>query len=251
MIRDQGGKSVLERAHRILTALRADGAPTTLTELARASAIPLSTTHRITAELVRLGQLEKGVDGHYTAGISLWELGERASIARRLREAATPELTDLYDRTGENAHLGVLVGREVLYVAKSSGARAIPTISRVGLRHPLHATGVGRALLADFDTDALDDYLQTPLAQITSFTITDPGRLRAELAATRERGYAVTRQEMTLGNASIAIAVRSRADLPPSSIGLVTHLATADAQRLVPLIKRAVQSVQIRLDALR
>lgn len=124
------GSSLLERAQRVLSALPADGAPATLDDLARVSGLPRSTTHRIAAELARLGQLERTADGRYAAGTRLWELGERAPIVRRLREAADAELVGLYDRTGENAHLAVLVEGEVLYLARSSGARAIPTRAR-------------------------------------------------------------------------------------------------------------------------
>ena len=243
------GSSLLERAHRILTALPADGTAASLGDLAEGARLPLSTTHRIVTELVRLGQLERGADGSYTAGAGLWELGERAPIVRRLREAADPELVDLYDRTGENAHLAVLIDGEMLYLARSTGARAIPTLVRVGVRHPVHATGVGRALLAAMPADAAETLLRGPLAQVTPFTITDPARLRTDLAVSRERGYALTRQEMSLGNASIALALAPRGGLPPAAIGVVTHLATADEQRLVPLLRRAAAAIEARLDA--
>src|SRR5882757_6541214 len=101
----EAGGSLLARAARLLAALPADGSGVALAELASAADLPLSTAHRIAAELVRLGQLERDPHGLYTAGSALWELGERAPIARRLREAANPQLTELYDRTGENAHL--------------------------------------------------------------------------------------------------------------------------------------------------
>jgi DNA-binding IclR family transcriptional regulator len=242
------GASLLERAGRLLAALPADGAPASLRDLAAGAGLPLTTAHRIASELVRLGQLERGPDGLYAAGTRLWELGERAPIVRRLREAANPELVELYDRTGENAHLAVLVDDAVLYLARASGARAVPTLARVGVRHPLHATGVGRAILAALPDAEAAPLLQGPLAQVTPFTITDPARLRDELSATRARGYALTRQEMSLGNASLALALVPRAGLPPAAIGVVTHLASADEQRLVPLLRRAAAGIEARLD---
>ena len=242
------GASVLERAARLLAALPADGSPAALVTLAAAAGLPVSTAHRLAAELVRLGQLDR-TDGGYTAGTRLWELGERAPIVRRLREAANPELVDLYDRTGENAHLAVLVDGEVLYLARASGARAVPTLARVGVRHPVHATGVGRAILATLPDAEADALLSAPLLQVTPFTITDPRRLRKDIAATRDRGYAITRQEMSLGNESLALALAPRAGLPPAAIGVVTHLAASDAQRLVPLLRRAAAAIESRLDA--
>jgi DNA-binding IclR family transcriptional regulator len=243
------GSSLLERAQRILSALPADGSSASLDDIARVSGLPRSTAHRIATELTRIGQLDRTADGRYAAGTRLWELGERAPIVRRLREAADAELVGLYDRTGENAHLAVLVDGEVLYLARSSGARAIPTLARVGVRHPVHATGVGRAILAALPDPEAESLLQKPLAQVTPFTITDAKRLRDDIATTRARGYSLTRQEMTLGNASLAIALAPRPGLPPAAIGVVTHLASADEQRLVPLLVRAAAAIEQRLDA--
>ena len=201
------GVSLLERVARILRVLPEDGAAVTVPELARAADLPPSTAHRLVGELSRLGMLDLGPGG-VTVGLGLWELGERSAVLRRLREAALPELIELYDRTGENVHLGVLAGHEVLYVAKATGKRAIPTLSEVGLRHPLHATGVGRAILLTRPREFLDAYLAEPLLAETQLTITDAAELRAVIAAEAAQGWALTRGEMTLGNLSIAMPLR-------------------------------------------
>jgi len=244
------GVSLLERAARLLRALPGDGEPIGVPALARAAALPLSTTHRLVAELARLGALERRPDGGVSAGLGLWELGERSAVLRRVREAAMPELIELYDRTSENVHLGVLAGTDVLYIAKANGKRAIPTLSRVGQRHPLHATGVGRAILSTRDAAWLDAYLALPLERETPHTIVDPERLRAVIATEAERGWALTRQEMTLGNVSIAVPLTERDGIPPAAIGIVAHSAGADETRLLPLLRRAAAAVEARLDDL-
>ena len=241
------GVSLLERASRMLRAFPEDGAPIAVPDLARLASLPVSTAHRLAAELVRLGALDRLPDGRVEMGLGLWELGERSAVLRRLREAALPELVELYDLTGENVHLGVLAGAEVLYVAKATGKRAIPTLSEVGQRHPLHATGVGRAILLT-RPDWLPAYLQSELLAETRHTITDPAVLRDVVAAEAKQGYAFTRQEMTLGNVSIAMPLRPRSGLPLAAIGIVAHAASADEVRLLPLLRRAVQAVEQRLD---
>lgn len=243
------GVSLMERVARILRVMPEDGEPLPVPELARQAGLPASTAHRLVSELVRLGMLDLGPGG-VTIGLGLWELGERSAVLRRLREAAMPELIELYDRTGENVHLGVLVRHEVLYVAKATGKRAIPTLSEVGLRHPLHATGVGRAILLTRDEAFLDDFLATELLPETQLTITDAGRLRAVIAEEAKHGYAVTREEMTLGNVSIAMPLRQRPGLPPAAIGIVAHISSADEVRLLPLLRRAVAATEARLDTL-
>jgi len=232
----------------MLSSLPADGSPIGLPELARAANLPLSTTHRLAAELTRLGAIERTADGGVTMGLGLWELGERSAVLRRLREAALPELIELYDATGENVHLGVLTGHEVLYVAKANGKRAIPTLSEVGHRHPLHATGVGRAILLTRSDEWLDDFLAMPLTLETRHTITDPVKLRDVVAQEAAQGWALTRQEMTLGNVSIAMPLAERPGLPAAAIGIVTHAASYDEQRMLPLLRRATAAIEERLD---
>jgi DNA-binding IclR family transcriptional regulator len=244
------GVSLLQRAARMLRALPEDGSPIALPALARAADLPLSTTHRLAAELTRLGAIDRTADGAVTMGLGLWELGERSGVLRRLREAALPELIELYELTGENVHLGVLTGTEVLYVAKANGKRAIPTLSEVGQRHPLHATGVGRAILLGRDPAWLDAYLHVPLEAETRHTITDAAALRRVIEREAAQGWALTRQEMTLGNVSIAMPLRSRPGQPPAAIGVVAHAASADEVRLLPMLRRAAAAIEARLDAL-
>ena len=243
------GVSLLERASRMLRAFPEDGASIAVPDLARRANLPVSTAHRLAAELVRLGALDRLPDGTVEMGLGLWELGERSAVLRRLREAALPELVELYDLTGENVHLGVLAGSEVLYVAKANGKRAIQTLSEVGQRHPLHATGVGRAILLTRPA-WLDDYLAAPLLAETRHTITDAAELRDVIAREAGQGWAFTRQEMTLGNVSIAMPLRARPGLPPAAIGIVAHASSADEVRLLPLLRRAVVAVEQRLDTL-
>jgi DNA-binding IclR family transcriptional regulator len=243
------GVSLLERAFRMLHALPADGTPLAVPDLAKSAGLPLSTTHRLVAELARLGAIERHPDGTVGMGLGLWELGERSAVLRRLREAALPELIELYEGTGENVHLAVLAGYEALYVAKANGKRAIPTLSEVGMRHPLHTTGVGRAILLTREPEWLDAYLGEPLLPETRHSITDAAKLRAVIAAEARQGYAFTRQEMTLGNVSFAIPLRPRPGLPAAAIGIVAHASSADEVRLLPLLRRAVSAVEHRLDA--
>ncbi len=231
----------------MLRALPSDGTPIAVPDLARAADLPVSTTHRLVAELARLGAVERGADG-VSMGLGLWELGERSAVLRQLREAALPELIELYESTGENVHLGVLTGNEVLYVAKANGKRAIPTLSEVGQRHPLHATGVGRAILLTRSQEWLDTYLREPLEAETQHTITDAAKLRDVIAAEAVKGWAYTRQEMTLGNISIAMPLRDRPGLHAAAIGIVAHASSADEVRLLPLLRRAVAAIEQRLD---
>jgi DNA-binding IclR family transcriptional regulator len=138
-------------------------------------------------------------------GLRLWELGQLAP--GRLQSVAHPWLQELFVSTGENVHLAVRDGLEVLYVDKVYGRRAVPIVSRTGGRLPMHPTGVGKALLAYEPDWFVQSYLARKLERPTPHTITEPGRLARELAAVRAQGYALTYEEMTLGSCSAAAPI--------------------------------------------
>lgn len=236
------GDSLLGRAHRILRAFSEDAPELDVPTLVRLTGVPRSTVHRLAAQLVALGLLDRTENG-YSVGTGLWEIGELSRVSLLLRERALPHLLTLYEATAENVHLAALAGSEALYIARLTGPASIPTLSRMGGRLPLHTTGVGKALLATRDEEWLADYFRTPRERETIHSIVDEGALRRELDETRARGYAVTRQEMTLGNVSIAAALPAVRGLPRSAIGVVTHLATADQSRIGPLMVRTAARI--------
>jgi DNA-binding IclR family transcriptional regulator len=113
----------------------------------------------------------------------------------------------------------------------------------MGGRLPLHTTGVGKALLATRDADWLDAYFAEPRERETIHSVTDESSLRAEIDRTRETGYASARQEMTLGNLSIAASLPPIAGLPRAAVGVVTHLGHGDEGRLAPLVMRTAAEI--------
>lgn len=114
----------------------------------------------------------------------------------------------------------------------------------------MHATGVGKALLAWESPAFIDAVLARPLDRPTSYTITEPGRPRRELTDTRERGYAVTREEMTLGTCSVAAPVLT-ADGAVAAVGVVVHSVRVEPAKLAPPIRLAAEGIAARLDATR
>src|SRR5439155_11167805 len=100
-------------------------------------------------DLVAWRGLTRCDDSRYEIGLRLWEVGLVDPLHSRLREISLPFLQTLYETTRENVHLAVRDGNDALYVEKLAGHRSVPIISRIGGRLPLHATGVGKALLAN------------------------------------------------------------------------------------------------------
>lgn len=240
---------VLRRAMGLLAAFTDDDPQLTASQLSERSGLALSTVHRLIAMMVELGMLTRTPGHRYAVGARLWEIGELSPLAAHLRETALPHMVRLYEATGENVHLAVLddptpADASAIFVGRITGRGSVPTISRSGGRHPLHATGVGKALLATRDDGWLDAYLAAPLVLETRLSITDPERLRADIDRARGRGYATTREEMTLGNFSVAAPLGAVPGLPAAAIGIVAHLDDAhDERRLAPLVMQAAKDL--------
>ncbi len=244
------GPSVTSRALAVLGALDEDHARLTLSELSARSGLPLSTTHRLVAELVEWGALERDDDARYVVGRRLWQLGTLAPVHRGLREIALPPMQDVYAVTQENVHLAVRSGKVALYVERIYGASSVALVSRPGARLPLHATGVGKVLLAHAPDDVIGAVL-SDLAPVTRYTITESGRMARELSGVRRHGYARTSEEMTLGTCSIAVPIRDQAGEVAASLGLVTRTGRRDLVKHVPALEVAAVAINrgLRQDA--
>ncbi|KFF60580.1 hypothetical protein JF66_03645 [Cryobacterium sp. MLB-32] len=220
-------RSVAARIFAILDAFAAPAGVTsltlTLTTLAQRAGLPLSTTHRLVAELVQWGGLTKQENGQYSLGMKLWELGVQMPTARNLRTIALPYLEDLYETTREHVHLAILDGRDALYLEKLSGHHAVRLISRVGSRLPLHSTGVGLVLLAYAPTEVVQDYLSVSLQRFLPRTVTSPDEVRKRLATIRALGVAYMSEEMTAGSSSTAAPIRDRTGQVVAAVSIVTR----------------------------
>ncbi|MFD1151367.1 IclR family transcriptional regulator [Saccharothrix hoggarensis] len=228
------GRSVTSRALDLLGAFDVGHPTLTLTELAARCAMPLATAHRLVGELEAWRALERTADNRYQIGTRLWEIGLLSPFPRRLREIAMPFMQDLYERSKENIHFAVRDGHDAFYIAKITGHRAVPIISRDGSRLPMHPTGVGKVLLAFASAEFIETYCARPLGRCTRHTIVEAGRLRRELAITRERGYALTVEEMTLGSCSVAVPVLDTDGSVKAALGVVVHSVRRNLARYVP-----------------
>jgi DNA-binding IclR family transcriptional regulator len=239
------GRSVTGRALALLDAFSAEAPRLGLSEIAARSGTPLATAHRLLAELTGWGALVRRADGRYEVGRKLWDLGLLAPVQLELRQVAAPFLLDVHTATRDTVHLAVREGLRALYVERISGRESVPVVSQVGSRLPLHATGVGKVLLAAAPEDVVEAALRA-LSRETRHTVVDPGRLRRELADVRRRGHARTGEEMTLGASSVAVPVtvpREDAALVVGALGIVVPSHRRDLGRLVPVLEVAARGI--------
>lgn len=206
-----GQETVLGKTMRVLLAFTVEDTALRFAELQDRTDLAKGTLHRLLSDMVGARLLER-VDGHYRLSRLVFELGMRASVERQLLDVAIPFLEDLYEQTHETVHLGVREGREVVYVAKMGGHRQAASPSRLGGRMPLHATAIGKALLAWQPEDVITEILAGRLERCSARTVVNRAVLRQQLFDVVERGVAFESEESALGITCIAAPVLDQHD---------------------------------------
>jgi DNA-binding IclR family transcriptional regulator len=243
MPRRKDDRSPSRRSLDILDAFSEAQPLLTLSQIARISDLPLPTAHRLVAELLAWGALERADTGALQIGLHLWEIAALAPRALGLREVAMPFIEDLYEATHQNVSLGARDGSEVIYLERVSGREAVGILAKVGSRWPLHATGVGLVLLAYAPIEVQDQILAAPLQRFTPKTIGDQGELRARLAEIRRTGVAISDRQITLDAISVAAPIHDRNGRVIAAISLVLPSAETSQGQYVPLVQTSARGI--------
>ncbi|GAA0523530.1 MULTISPECIES: IclR family transcriptional regulator [Streptomyces] len=240
-------KSVSRRVFALLNAFTLRQPALRLVQLSQATGLPVSTVHRMAAELVEIGALERESDGRYRIGLRLWELGSLCSRPNTLREVALPYMHDLYEATSENVQLAVLDGAEALYIERVWGNRSVPVASRVGGRLPLYATGVGKVLLGYAPPTLQETVLRAGLHRYTSHTVVMPGALARTLRDVRASGIARCIEEMTLGTMSVATPIFDKNRQVVAALSIVMHSRVRSPEATEAALRVAASSISRQL----
>jgi len=180
----------VDRVLSVLTILAAG--PKSISDVARELGVHRSTALRLLRVLEARKFVRREGDLRYRAGSMLISLGQQALEDSDLRAIAAPHLARLHDTTRETVHLAIREDDEVLYVDKIDGQAAVRMWSRIGKRGSIHCTGVGKAMAAFLPRAQLEDLSRRlKYERHTATTITDRESFLAEMAITRERGWAV------------------------------------------------------------
>lgn len=243
-----GVKSVA-RALELLEHIADAGGDLTLSELAAAATLPLPTIHRLLRTLVSLGYARQLANRSYALGPRLVRLGEVSN--RKFGRIAMPQLKQLVERLGETANLATLDGDRVIYVSQAPSPHAMRMFTEVGSRSYLHATSVGKAILAQLDDDAVRGIVaRAGTPGLTEHTITSLDLLFADLALTRSRGYAVDDGEQEIGVRCFAMAVPNMPVPTAVSVsGPTTRVDEAFIERAIPVLREVVAEVSTAANA--
>ncbi len=203
-----GTVQVLDRALDMLDLLAAHPG-LTLSEVAERIEQPPSTVHRLLHSMAARGIVESDpATQAWNIGPATFRLGSAFMRRSGIVERARPILQALMKHTGETANLGILNGDAVLFVSQAETQETIRAFFPPGTRSPLHASGIGKALLAFGRPETLQTYLDgASLAGFTDKTLTTPDALTQDMARIRSRGFSFDDEERTRGMRCIAAPV--------------------------------------------
>jgi IclR family transcriptional regulator, acetate operon repressor len=242
----------VQRALAVLRCFEAGAPALRLSDIARQTGLSASTVHRLLAALCADGLLRHDADSErYRLGPALLVLGQRAAAEAGLDEAAAV-LAEVTERTGESAALAVRAGSDAVVVAVSPSHQRLRFDHLVGSRVPVHASAMGKVLLACGDGDLVEAVSTLGhLQRFTPRTHASKAALVAELRTVRRAGWAVNREERYEGVGGIAGRVDDTRGRLVAALGVqapVSRLALDNPRRVVDAITAGAQRLQGRLD---
>jgi DNA-binding IclR family transcriptional regulator len=243
--RSPAGESVLQRAARLLESFEHDRQVLTVAQLARRTDLPVPTAHRLVAQLVDVGFLERAGRSGVHVGIRLWEIAASAPRAVDLREAAMPFLEDVQAATRQHTAIYVLDGLDVLVIERLRSRGAVSgVLLKAGRRIPAHALASGHVLLAHADEETQQRVLAARLRRYNERTPTEPKQMRALWESARERGFLVCEGFVHREATSIAVPVRDSADEVIAALSVVVPRETTDPRSYVSVLLAAAHGIR-------
>ncbi|MEV5006304.1 IclR family transcriptional regulator [Streptomyces sp. NPDC093064] len=229
--------STVPAAAQVLAVLRylaAQAGPVPAAAISRDVGLPRSTTYHLLDTLARDGfVVHLPEERRYGLGVSAFELGSGYSRQAPFQRLARVPLAQLVDRTGHNAHLAVLHGREVIYVIEERAPGRAPLVTEVGVRLPAHLTASGRAVLARLAQAQVRALFPDPSAFVLRNGLgpTSLSALRNLLVEVRRRGYATEDGEVTTGFSSVAAPVLDHSAHPIAGVAVTFPAEEVDPER--------------------
>lgn len=242
--------TTLQSVRRALAVLEeiAHSSPISAKDLALACDLEVATTYHLVNTLIEAGYVEKDDRRLFPTG-RLVELG--AAVERRLRPdpALIAAMERLAKATAETTYLSEWLRGDVVAVSSLEGTHPVRVgIVPAGERGYAHARASGKSLLAFGPPDRLDVVLNRgELAARTSHTITDPERLKAEVAQAREHGYAIDLAEFIEGVCCVSAPVVEDSGHARYCLSVLVPEGRFEAnrERLIQAVTEAAQSVRL------
>lgn len=244
--------TAVERTARVLkTFVRTHDRTLGVTEIAQELGISKAVVHRILNSLRAQGFIDiDPVSRRYLLGPSALAVGLAFLRNVDVRDLARPVLRELSEQTQETATLSIRSGWQRIYIDQVTPSREVKMTVDIGRPFPLHAGSSSKALLAYLPDDEVSAYVaDAALEPLTDLTITDPTRLKAELAKIRHVGFAASLGERQAGAASVAAPILDHDGRPIASMSLCGPVERfqAEAEAAASLIVAAGKNLSQRM----
>ena len=243
--------STLERGLKVLRAFDQAHPEMALSEVAVLTGLSPAVARRCLNTLVALGYVAQN-GRRFLLRPEVLAFGSAYLSSMNIEQVAVPPLQVLRDSTGDSASLAVRSGRDILYVCHIPTNRRIRLGAAVGTRFPLHATSMGKVLLAFQGEAAIDEFLAGPaLARLTERTVTDPQAFRARLQNIRDSRYDSALDELDYGIVSVAVPIIGPDDRVVAAINCSTSTTRISQDELVrtrlPMLRDAAAAIEAEL----
>jgi DNA-binding IclR family transcriptional regulator len=220
-----------------------------LDSLAAASGLPRSTAHRLLSALAKRRYLRHASGAGYQLGSALIELGFAAQRQLHVTSVARPYMERLARASSETVHLGVLDGRDVVYIDKVPGTRGLSLASTIGARMPAQTTALGKALVAGTPPATWSSYFD-PDVRRTERTIVDEAEFLTAVGRCRTRGYAEDREENEAGVRCIGVPIHDAAGGVVAALsvsGASLYMTDERVDELIPMVLEAGAAISNEL----
>lgn len=240
----------VERALSILELLAEKQQGLSTSDISRRAGIPKSSTSYLLRTLMARGYVRRDAEtGQHTLGLRMLSLGGQAMQGMELRELAMPFLRQVVERTRLGAHLAILDHGDAVYVERIESPGFIKMAIWVGRRQIPHVTAVGKALICCLDQHEIKKIVaEHRVRHASPNTITSLPKLLAELAGTRQRGYAVDDEEHAEGVRCVAAPVFAASGDVVAAIGVSGTVSQLHDDYL-PVVGKTIRSVALKMSA--
>lgn len=248
--RDQNGGEFVEALARgldVILAFEPRAVELSVSDVAARTGLARPTARRLLMTLEQLGYV-RNVDGAFSLTTRVLRLGTSVIASQGLWDVARPHLAALVSRTGESSSMSQLDGSDIVYTARVPVPKIIAFAVHIGTLFPAVATSMGRVLLADLSPEELDAVLAVPSRSgIIPRVVPTREELDADLAEIRERGWALSDEQLSIGIRSVAAPVRDASGRVAAAMNVTVHAAETSIEQLtgeyLPYLLEAARAV--------
>ena len=245
-----GGVQSVDRALSIIETLADDDAGYRLSDLAVRTGLSTSTAHRLltTLEKRRFVQFDR-TESKWHVGAQSFAVGATFTGRRNFVSLAMPYLRKLRDRTRETVNLAVVDDGSIIVLTRVDSREIMRSLTKVGGRVAMVASGVGKAVLATYGDDDVSAIIRRHgMPRLTEKSIVRASDLFRELAAIRKQGYAVDDEEARLGLRCVAAVIFNDCSEPQAAIS-VSGLTSRVTDECLPVLGSFVREAAAELTA--